>query len=391
MKGDVRLRIECPLPERLLKRAVQRGIRLCGVRRADPRTLLVDTDDAGARAMARLCRRYAIPCAVLSRRGGSAALAFLKRRWTLFAGMIVFAALTALFLGRIWRIDIGFTGEAAALGRAGDIVVLLRRMGVSPGVSNALDTDRIAGQLRAQAGNYSFVGVRVQGIRLLVEAAPEIPPPPLYDVDAARDLVSSREGVVVSAVARSGALCVKPGDTVRRGQLLIRGEELAGKDETRSIAALGEVVVRTWSVGSASLPLWEDRTRFTGRKSDAAWLQAPGFRVELTRGESFASQRVQTEVLPVGGLFLPVEIVREIRRETEIRRTEAARDVVEARLARLSLADAALQLALEGPEDFRISRTWIDYETEGAMLRARAVYEITTNAAVTREALLQGG
>jgi hypothetical protein len=100
-------------------------------------------------------------------------------------------------------------------------------MGIRPGISRRIDAGLIAQQLLAEDHRYSYVGAKLQGVRLLVEAVPEAPAPALYDVDAPRDLVCAMDGIVVSAVVRSGALCVKPGDAVRRGQVLIRGEEQA--------------------------------------------------------------------------------------------------------------------------------------------------------------------
>ena len=128
------------------------------------------------------------------------------------------------------------------------------------------------------------MGAHLRGVRLLVEAVPEVSAPAVYDVDAARDLVSDRDGIVLSAEARSGALCVQPGDAVRRGQLLIRGEEQATKEETRPIAALGEVIVRAWFTGEAALPLARRRSRYTGRQRlPRSWL-TPWFACRSTEG-----------------------------------------------------------------------------------------------------------
>ena len=391
MKGNVRLRIECPAPEPLLRRALTLGIAFTGVRRTDARTLIVDTDAAGARKLMKLCRRYSISAAIVRRSGSSAVRAFILRRATLPVGLLAGALLCAMFLGRVWRVEIGFTGEAAGLGDAASFARLLDEMGVRPGMPRDFDADLLAKRLQARVEGYSFVGIRRRGIVLIAEAAPELPAPQVYEIDAARDLVARQDGIVISAVARSGALCVAAGDTVRRGQLLIRGEERCTDDAMRPIAALGEVVIRTWYEGAASLPLTSETTRPTGRRRVASRLRAGAWEWPIARCEGFDSQMTAVERLPVVGLYVPLVIERTIFRETETVRAAVGTDALRDRLARLAMSDAAVNLCENAPDDGEIARTWIEYETCGGDMRAHAVYEITTDAAVTRDALLQGG
>ena len=392
MKGEIRLRVVCLMPERLLVRAVEKGAKFHAVSRADARTLIVDADPVSARILLDLCRRFSVPARIVRRAGRSAFIARMKRRATLPVGMIVCIALCALFLSRIWFIDIAFTGDAAAQGNPALFTQWLSELGIRPGCMRDIDTEVVAQRLQIRAADCSFVGVGIQGVRLSLEAAPEQPAPQVYDVNAARDLICDRDGIVISANARSGMLCVAPGDTVRRGQLLIRGEELAAREDTRPIAALGEVMVRSWYDGESELPMLRTRTRYTGRVRTASRLRLLGREWMITPGVDFQSQRIMTEVLPIGGLFIPLEIIRENMFETQESQEQIASDVLKDQMTRLALADAARRLSLDGPKDYEILRVWTSIEsTGGAAQRARAVYEIRTNAAVTREVLLQGG
>lgn len=387
MRGDVTVRAACLLPERLIERAIAGGARFTTLKRPDTRTLIARCDAASADILLRLCDRFAVPAVVVSRRGASALRAWARRRRTLWAALAVFAAICWLFLGRVWIVRVGFSGENAALGDRADIEAALNEIGVRPGMSRRFDAGLLAEALRARGDNYSFVGARVQGVQLTIEAAPESPAPPLYDVEAARDLVSDRDGIVVSAVARSGELCVQPGDVVRRGQLLIRGEELSAKDETRPIAALGEVIVRTWYEGEAALPLERRRASYTGRSEAASTLRLFDWEWPIVRADGYPCQEARVESLAVGGLFLPLRLERVTcleQRESAVREDLAA---LRARLAPLAFAEAAYRLCRDGPKDCEIARRWIDYETNGGTLRAHAVYEIHADAAVTRDAL----
>lgn len=391
MRGDVTVRAECLMPEKLIERAIAKGARFEEIRRPDDKTLIVSCDERSTRRLLALCRRYGLSASVTDRRGGSALRRFVRRRLTLLLGIALAIALSALFLGRIWKIDIVFTGENAVLGDSAAVKRSLEGLGICPGISRHIDTALVAQTIQAEAGSYSYVGAHLQGVRLLVEAVPETPAPQVYDVDAARDLVSAVDGIVVRAVARSGILCVEPGDAICRGQLLIRGEERSGpEDETRPVAALGEVIVRTWFEGSATLPRSAERWEDTGRTSTGVMLAGPGFEWPIAEAEGFESQREEIEYLPIGGLFVPLEIQRVTRYETRTIAVDLDPDAAKERLSALALADAALNLARSGTENDEPAESWTDYDIRDGALHARAVLEIHTDAAVTRETL-QGG
>lgn len=388
MKGEVRLRIRGLMPEKLLQRAMDMGIRFARVDTKESHVLLADLSERDARRLMKLCQRFSIPVEIVSRRGGSAFRRWLSRRWTLGVGLAVAVALCWLFLGRLWRVDIRFTGDAAERGDASVFTALLEERGIRPGANLNIDTTQLAEELLAEAGDYSYVGARLRGVTLQIEAAPELPAPEVYDVDAPRNLYADRQGIVVSVNAEAGIACVKPGDTVRRGQLLIRGEEKISKAENRNIAALGEVVIRAWFVGSAEGKLTSAQIRYTGRSSSASTLMTPWFDVPITTGTRFENQSEIIDDLPVGGLFLPVVLRRVTSKETKLVMERGDRELLSTRLVALAMADAQAKLTTDGPREYKVARSWIYYtEHGGDVLRANAVCEIYTNTAVPQEAL----
>ena len=392
MKGEVRLRIRGLMPEKLLERAMDMGVRFARVRPGRGHTLVVDVSAGDARKLVRLCGRFSIPVEVISHRGGSAFRRWLKRRWTLGVGLIAALTVCWLGLGRIWRIDVRFTGDAAERGDRSTFLELLEDRGIRPGASRDIDTATLSEELLAGAGDYSYVGARVQGVVLQIEAAPEQAAPEVYDVKQPRNLYADRSGLVISVNVEAGEPCVKPGDTVRRGQLVIRGAEQATKEDERGIAALGEVVVRAWFEGHAQGSLTSAQVRYTGRQSASSTLVTPWFKVPITRGEAYEHQSEVTDALPVGGLFLPVRIHRVTARETKLVTERGDRELLSSRLVALAMADVRSRLALEGPLNYKIARSWVRYTQPGEdILRANAVCEIYTNTAVPWEELRQGG
>ena len=390
MNGDVYLRVEGLMLERLLNRAMQEGARFRRIRRDGRRVLLIQTDPAGADILLKLCEKFSLPCSVVERRGRDALLRRLKRRATLLAGAVVCLTCMSLFFSRVWKIDIEPTGD-----RPLDVAPLqqqLAGLGIRPGMAkSALDPAQLENTLAASASDYSFIGVRLQGVRLLIEAAPAVPEPELFALANARDLVASSDGVVLSLNVLAGEACVQPGDTVVRGQPLIRGEERVTKEENHSIAALGEVIARTWVVGEASAPLTRTESIRTGHSSASSELRLLSFAWPLLEGESYPSQEERIEILPIGGLFLPLEIRRTTAMETTQHTIEADEDALRSALAALACAEANARRAEFCPNG-EVADRWLEYtrDAEG-VLHARAVYELHSDIATTRDALYQQG
>lgn len=390
MNGLISLRIEGLMLEKLIARAMSEGAVFRRIDRPDSRLMEIQADPASAQILCDLCERFSIRCEILSRRGQDAVLRRLKSRATLIAGILICLACMSMFLSRVWIVDVELTD-----GRSGSTETLastLSEMGIHPGmVQSDLDAGLLEEELAARAPDYSFIGVRLQGVRLLIEATPAVAEPELYALENARDLVAQCDGVVLSVRVLSGIPCVQPGDTVVRGQTLIRGEERISKEENRGVSALGDVIARTWHEGTACAPIHRTETTYTGRHSTSSHIRLLRFEWPLLEGETYPTQKTETEILPIGGLFLPFEIRRTIALETQNRTVECDETALHAALARMAFADAGIKLTQSHPGNCEIADRWIEYTQSGGLLTARAVYETHTNIAVTRDALYQQG
>lgn len=391
MNGDVTLRVEGLMLERLLERAVSEGAQLSSIRRDGNHALIVDADAQSAAILTALCDRFSLKYTVLSRRGRNAMLLRLKRRATLLAGILTCLTVLTLFLSRIWLVDIEFTGDRST--DLTEVQEVLKALNIRPGMTKSrLDPVLLEKQLAAVSSEFSFVGVRVEGVRLLVEVAPEVPAPELYVLRKGSDLVADRDGVVLSVTVHSGMARVKPGDTVVRGQVLIEGCERITKEETRPVAARGSVVARTWCEGYSTAPLMRPESVRTGKSSFSASLRLMQHDWPLVSGEKYPLEETTEESLPIVGLFVPLEIHRTTRYETRSRKACPNEDELRSRLHALAFADASIKLTRSFPDGCEIADRWIEYTKDAGVLSARAVYEMHTDIAVSRDTpYRQGG
>lgn len=382
MTERVTLRFQGLMLEKFLERALEQGVRFDSVRRTGRRRAVLVTDGQGAVVLMALARQFALDVKEVSRRGPGVWARKLGRRWTLPAALALCGALSLSFLSRLWIIDVGMLDES---GGEAPIFLALEQLGYVPGAPlGRVDTRQLALSIQSLCPEFSYVGVRVQGVRMVVEATRAQDAPGLYDPQAARDLVAAQDALLLSLDVMAGTAAAKPGQVVKKGQVLIRGEERDQRDSTRGVCALGVAIGRVWLTGQAQAPLTRQVFRDTGRVSYTRTLCLLDWRWPLTQGERFALERLESRRLPIGGLALPLYILEEARfqqREVLERADEAA---LKEQIGKIALEEALSAL----PEGVQPVDKWIEYSMiEGEIVRARAVVEIRPNIAVAREAL----
>ncbi len=302
-----------------------------------------------------------------------------------FLGVLLGAVLLALFASRVWFIDVEWKSERPVTHAESEILDMLAELGVHPGMSRQeVQTDLLAMELEAASEDFSFAGVRLQGVRLLVEVAPAVEAPEVFDLDSARDLVATADGIVLSVNALSGKACVEPGDVVRRGDVLIRGEERISSETTREVAALGEVLARTWIVTEATGSTSSLERQYTSRESTSSKLELLGWEWPLWEGEAFLPAGIYGGGIARGGLFLPLRILRTTEREYVDTRVPVDEEALKTALAGRAEAMADAEIAALGEDVRQIVDKWIDYSMiEEDRLRARCVIEVQRNIAGT--------
>jgi len=373
------LTVEGLMLERLIDRAVLEGARFSKVRRTGRRQLTIETDSRGAAAIKALAERYRLDCKIISLGGISAGMAWLKRRATVAAAFITAAALCALFFSHIWTIEIDLIrGDSLPPGTES----VLADSGILKGAyAGAADTALAAVRLMALEG-CAHASVTRRGVRVVVEIACEEPQPELYSIESSGDLVAVRDGIVASVNVKSGTAMVKPGDTVRKGQVLIAGYERLSKESFREVGALGSVTARCWAEGEAESAVTAFEKRYTGRESTSASVACPWLDVPLTHGESYEFSDIRQERLNIGGLFIPLYIETVTRREYVLTPVRPDMDALKALLQAESEKNALQKV----PESAEIIDKWTDFsmiESED-IIHARTVIETESEIAVTR-------
>ena len=142
-------------------------------------------------------------------------------------------------------------------------------------------------------------------------------------------MVAARDGIVDSIRTKAGTALVQPGDVVRKGQILIRGEERTGSG-VRAVSARGVVMARVWDAAAVCMNLTELHTSYSGRTEESVSVVSPWFALWHEPESEFHQADVSRRTLPLGGFFLPLTCVWEKRYECEITKQNRANEEITA-------------------------------------------------------------
>ena len=358
--------------EKFIGQALRDGMRFHSIRRTGARELTLCAAEKYAAVLIEMAGRYGMEISVIGESGRPKIRKRILERGTLPLGLLLGLFLIISFTARIWKVEAVSLDGAAGNRMLTEICEHVRGLGVWPGrLKRDVDGDMLALQLHAQWPELTHVSVRTEGVYLRVEIASEQTAPEVYEIDQCRDLAAARDAVVVRIEPLAGRACVKAGDTVRRGQILIRGEERIDTEQVRSIRALGSVIGRVWFTGEASGPVMKTETSRTGRERVSSRVRLGAWAWDLSDCEEFASQETETESLPIGGLYLPLGIERTVFRETV-----SSSVPQEINALREELSPKALDRARSAlPDGAKETGCRVDFVQENGILTARAVVE----------------
>ena len=348
--------------ERLLRTASADGVFLHGVRRIDERTMRARIAIWQRDALIKLCDRFGWELREVRAGKLIRAARFLKGRRLLGIGAALGIALVYLFSQMVLAVQVSGAREHVA-----EVRRLLVEEGVAPGrFKRTLSIDKLRDSLALRVPGLSFAGIRYAGSTVVVECEPARQGEDLTIAGERTDIVAEEPGVITRLWVQSGTPVVEPGQAVRAGQVLVRGEERTQGGQTRAVKAQAQVMARVWARGDARASLWQTSTTETGMVRQRVTLVTPWHERVVEDAQPFDSQDVSVQTEPVVGLYLPVYRRIETFAETQV--TKAARTEDE---ASAQAQGAAEELAkIKCPAGAQILDKWTEY----SMINEEFVY-----------------
>lgn len=274
--------------EAFINMAISRGIFLWEICRVNERTMLARVRISGFFGLRHISRRTRCRMRIKSRRGLPFLMVRLRKRKMLVLGSFLFLMILYGLASFVWVVSVSGTNQLDPE----QILAAANRHGLRVGVLRSrLDKNLIEQQLKEDFPAASFINLQIKGTTVNIEIVEKVLPPEIETERQSAHIVARRDGIIEDIVVMAGLAQVKPGDTVKKGEVLISGvvppaaeqEHMPGvilppplETDFRYVHARGIVKARVWYEGYGDAYLVEKEELDSGEQTQQFWLNLGG-------------------------------------------------------------------------------------------------------------------
>lgn len=221
-----------------------------------------------------------------------------RRRKGFFAGVLICSFLIYLMSLFIW--DINLVGGAKYTSYV--MLKFLSEKNVHTGMRKSkVDCQEIEENIRLQYKDIGWVSAEVKGNRLIVKITETDMPVPSGKAIKPSHIVASKDAVVNTIFTRNGTPMVKPGDVVKKGQIMVSGiVDIKGDFDDiidrKPIVASASIRCRSYYDYSDSFSLKYIKKVFTDKKIKAFYITMFGKKLFLYNpGNSYKNYDIMVD------------------------------------------------------------------------------------------------
>lgn len=155
---------------------------------------------------------------ILSKKGMYFTYRANRNRFALIWGIIIFIGIIYTLSTYIWRID--FNGNSYYSDET--LLEFLEYNSINKGLkASKIKEDELESLIRKEFEKIIWVSVSVNGTRLTIDIRENDTKPISQDEQAPKDIIATKDGIIRTIFVRTGTALVKPGDTVKEGDVLV--------------------------------------------------------------------------------------------------------------------------------------------------------------------------
>ena len=235
----------------------------------------------------RILKRSGLRLHILNKTGFPFFINRYKRRFGIFAGIVIFFAVLQFMSGFIWIIEV----EGNKTVTDSEILAICEDLGIKIGVKrNSIDTKNTPQDLLLKTDKLSWGSFNIEGCKLTVNVTEIVPK--TEDNTVATNLKAAKDGIIEKIDVTSGNPVVKVGDIVKKGDLLVSGITETMRD-TKFVHSIGTVTAKTEETITLFEPFIKKSETLTGKTAKRRVLEIFGIKIPLYIGKEKGNFRTE--------------------------------------------------------------------------------------------------
>ncbi|MEG0297852.1 MAG: sporulation protein YqfD [Clostridium sp.] len=240
-KGRITVRVRMMSPERILNILWGRDIKVSNIKKEDVVTIFFDIDYNDYNDVQDIVKRCGGKVKITRTKGSLFLFLKAKRSFSLVIGGMLFFCIIYYLSTFVWSVEINTTKNVSPY----EIRKILYNGGIIPGTKKSdMDVKEIERLIENSNRDVLWVRARVEGSSLRVFIEEKVNPP-VIEIGEYGNLVANMDGEVDRVYVYSGRAIKKPGDIVKKGDVLIEGITGSEGHETE-VPPKGVVIANTF-------------------------------------------------------------------------------------------------------------------------------------------------
>lgn len=206
-----------------------------------------------------------------------------RKRKGFVIGILICSILVYIMSLFIWDIEImggsKYTPET--------LLKFLEENNIKAGIKKKkIDGRKIEEDIRLAYDDIGWVSAEIKGTRLIIKITETNMPAPIIEATAPSHIIATKDAVIKSIVTRSGTPMVKPGDVVRKGDILVSGiveimDDFGGVLNKKPVIASADIICKSYYDYYDSFPLTHIDRIYTNNKKTAYYITLLGRKLFL--------------------------------------------------------------------------------------------------------------
>lgn len=261
LRGYVMIEVSGFSIERFLNLAMHRGIYIWDINRFGNKAIM-KVGVSGYKLLKPCAKKTGCQIKIKDKKGFPFITYRYRKRKMIPIGILLFVILIYIMSSFIWLVEVKGNERVSAQ----DIIEKLSQNGYKVGALKYKMDLRYAEQvIMKNFPDILWTGISFEGTKLIIELTETVEKPQELDYTKPCNIVAKADAHIVQIVTRKGTPKVKPGDTVRKGDVLVSSEVVIGEEGDKNyVHASADIIAKTYYSVQAKIKMQKINKKYTG-------------------------------------------------------------------------------------------------------------------------------
>jgi similar to stage IV sporulation protein len=196
----------------------------------------------------------------------------------------------------------------------------LENIGLKIGnIKSKIDTKAIINKIRLERKDIAWMGIEFKGTNAIVKIVKSDEKPEIIDEKEYCSIASNKAGVITKINAQSGTANVKVGDTIKEGDILIKGWMEGKFTGIRYVHAKGDIEAKVWHTKNKKVLYNTTEKKETGVIENKYEIKIYNFKInlykKLSKFKIYDTIETENKIKIFSDFYLPISVIKKVNKE----------------------------------------------------------------------------